>query len=178
ALEPMQGDSFKAACNTFERGEVRARLGLPDPSSWPPAHDVAVVPLPRDEGDTGVIPADEARLRRNLGRPVFRVPRTRAMMWGAAGGALGMVATATLLIAVPGFSVGAALVLWLGLIAVGLILGRRRRRDFCADPACESILAADASTCPGCGGFVAGTIAHPSDRLAAEEALSSKPERP
>ena len=46
-----------------------------------------------------------------------------------------------------------------------------RPRVSCSDPACPGVPGPRDEACPGCGQRIAGTIAHPDDRLAAEEAV-------
>jgi hypothetical protein len=60
---------------------------------------------------------------------------------------------------------GALAAAWLGW-RVG-----RRRPDRCSDSACEAELRPGIAVCPGCGGAIAGTIAHANDRLDADERL-------
>jgi hypothetical protein len=55
--------------------------------------------------------------------------------------------------------------------AAGLVLGSRRRSDFCADSACAAPLDESMAVCPACGGTIAGEIARADDRLEAEERL-------
>lgn len=105
----------------------------------------------------------------NHGKPVFRVRQSRALSYSLLGLVGGMV------VGVP----AAALTHWLGpgilLPAGGLALGWRqgaaKRYDVCSDPACEHALASEAVVCPGCGGTIAGSIRHRSERLDAEEAF-------
>jgi rRNA maturation endonuclease Nob1 len=61
-----------------------------------------------------------------------------------------------------------ALALGLGAgIAIGFGVGRLSRRDRCSH--CITVLPPEATTCPKCGGAVAGRIQHRNQRLDHEE---------
>lgn len=153
------------------------QLGLPAREQWPtaPALDRFTAPFPDDPDD------GPAEVRRdedpgvtglNAGKPVFRVERSMAARLGRTlgmgalmlGGVLGGMKT--------GLDIGPGLVplIALGLGVTGLVLGRFLRESRCSEPRCGATLSPDATTCPRCGGAVVGTIAHPRERLAAEEA--------
>lgn len=131
-----------------------------------------LAPLPEYVlGENAALPEGEAAAPEDLsnhGRPVFRVPQSRAITYSLLGLLGGMV------VGVP----TAALMHWLGpgilLPAGGLALGWKqgatKRYDVCSDPACDHVLAPEAAVCPGCGGTIAGSIRHRNERLDAEEA--------
>lgn len=153
------------------------QLGLPPREQWPAAPPLERFTAPfTDEPDDG--PAEVRRDEDpgitgiNAGKPVFRVERSMAARLGRTlgmgalmlGGVLGGMKT--------GLDIGPGVVplIALGLGVGGLVLGRFLRESRCSEPRCGATLAPDAATCPRCGGTVAGTIAHPRERLAAEEA--------
>jgi hypothetical protein len=150
---------------TPRRNELIDQLHLPDPSVWPvettPVEPPAPFPLEP--------PADLAhpeREKRNWRRPVFRVPEHRGVSVSVFTALFAVVAGTTFRLPPPlfvAFGVIAA--------AVGYLGGRRMRQDVCSDPGCRARISAGAERCEGCGGFIAGRIAHASQRLEAEERL-------
>jgi hypothetical protein len=183
-LETNQAAFFKRACKTLDADNLIERLGLPARESWPPA---ASGPATTESAGTWLTPVvakitsevvepdDDPPTRPNEGRPVFRVPKTRAGRWSGIGLALGAVAAIGVMVAQRRFhapvpTAFAILALPTGAV-LGWIAGRRRRRLICSDPSCKHALA-DQETCPGCGGEICGTIAHENDRLEAEEAVT------
>jgi hypothetical protein len=168
-LEPNQAACFEAACRGLLRPSLLARFDL-SPTAPPvrplaavASTEIAAVPDVVDERE------DEAPAA-NRGRPVFRHGRDLGTTGATAGlGAGGLV----LIIAQAVFAatyVGVAVMVVAGV--VGRVLGGRRRWDECAS--CAATIPADASRCPGCGGYVAGRVDHPDQRLEAEEALGDE----
>ncbi|HLK90683.1 MAG TPA: hypothetical protein VKZ18_12350 [Polyangia bacterium] len=174
-LETNQAAYFRAACKALDRDELRQRLKLPPPGTWP----VVAAPHPQPFDTSGDPPAPEpgaveiaANRGRNAGLPVFRVGHTKQ-------------AATTLLslaLAIPAAIAGAWLSPW---AAVGAFLvtsiavhkfGGGERYDRCSEPDCNQIIPADAAHCPGCGGTVSGRIDNANERLAAREALEEQDE--
>lgn len=171
-LETNQGAWFNKACRWISKEvpDLQARLGLPDPSTWPEAEDVAPMLGPLAHADPTERPAPVRAVKRspNRGRPVFRVLRTRALAYG--GPMLGLMCVVIPFAAVSsGLPVMALVVGGLVVVIAGISIGRRVPYDFCSDPDCKTILVRDATECPGCKGVVVGTIRHPDERLAALE---------
>ena len=108
----------------------------------------------------------------NIGRPVFRVHRTRAVLLGIVGLVIfgGFGIWMAIAFARPLFAPFSAI---LGL-CVGLAFGLTLSHDICSDPECNAILPSDSLTCPDCGGNICGRIRTQDDRLEAEERLESK----
>jgi hypothetical protein len=175
-LETNQASYLRAALRWLERERpaLASELGLPPRPSWPPPDRVATLTRALEdthdelERDEPVAPATPVKAA-NAGRPVFRVwRRSRAdhALLAMPVGALGLLAC-----------VGAAMLheAWiLAVLAVtGVVIGRlgRRRRPRCSEPECQARLTRAATTCPGCGGTVAGDIDRAEQRLAAAEAL-------
>jgi hypothetical protein len=180
-LETNQKAFFKAAIKALDADQLAARLALPDPATWPaPLASAAPRPLTADDDETDsveIAPAEESAQRDfNRGQPVFRVVRTAARRWGEVGFVLGATAGAVAAWAAGGAAPIAIAGAAAGLVA-GTVAGKRQPRDFCSDRACETPLARNDRTCPGCGGDVRGAIAHQDDRLAAEEALEDETDR-
>ena len=63
-----------------------------------------------------------------------------------------------------------ALLVPVGLVSIWL-KNRAKSKGYCSDPACTAALDDMLTTCPGCGGTIAGEIERPGDRLAAEDRL-------
>lgn len=175
-LETNQGAWFGKACKWIakEIPDLQARLGLPDPTTWPDPDELAPLLGPLAHAELVVeTPAPRpAKVRPNRGRPVFRVLRTRALTYGGP-------TTALALLVVPvAAATSTTPLLWIapGLAAVvaSFVIGRRKPHDYCSDPDCKAILARDAKVCPGCEGVVSGTIQHPDERLAALEDLRER----
>ncbi|MCH9684663.1 MAG: hypothetical protein K0V04_24725 [Deltaproteobacteria bacterium] len=104
----------------------------------------------------------------NRGRRVFRVVRRRTVIGVALGLVVGMV--------VFGLgSLGTALAMggFVAAVLGGYVGGRSSRFYECADPDCSHRLSISHTTCPGCGGTVAGEIESAKHRLEAEERLEA-----
>lgn len=153
------------------------QLHLPAREQWPAPAPLEQFTAPftdEPEDDGGEVRRDEdpGIVGINAGKPVFRVQRSMAARLGRTlgmgalmlGGVLGGMKT--------GLDIGPGVVplIALGLGVTGLVLGRFLRESRCSEPRCGAPLAEDAKTCARCGGTVAGTIGHPRERLAAEEA--------
>jgi hypothetical protein len=142
--------------------ELARDLGVPDREHWPSPRALEELLGPLDER-----PSTARAPKRNRGRRVFRVVRTRAtqyaMLFGSAAATIGGVAAR----ADPAAVLGSAL---LGTV-LGAGVGQRRRNDACSDPACEGQLLDGQPTCPRCGGIVSGKIRRAEDRLAALEEI-------
>lgn len=164
------------------------RLGIPPRASWPepPALSMLTAPLPDDgpamsqeqrrDEDKGVVGM-------NAGKPVFRVERSKALRLAKLLGLpvllLGMLFGRAQL-AGGGGGMGIEIEMWKasllagGLALVGLVIGRMLPDARCSEPRCGESLTADQTTCPRCGGHIAGVIHHPRERLAAEDALARR----
>ncbi|MDC0715809.1 hypothetical protein [Nannocystis bainbridge] len=173
-LETNQASYFRAALRWLERERpaLASELGLPPRERWPPPDSVAT--LTRALGDTH----DELEQEEppalpdkpsNAGRPVFRVwrrSRTDLAALAVPMGLVGLLACIGVALIHPGWIVAVIVVM----ILVVRLLGRRRR-PCCSEPECRALLTREATTCPGCGGAIAGDIDHAEQRLAAAEAL-------
>ncbi|MBA3546333.1 MAG: hypothetical protein H0T76_07620, partial [Nannocystis sp.] len=69
-----------------------------------------------------------------------------------------------------GVGMSSIAVIAVGLGLGGLGIGRLFRDRRCSEPKCGGPLRPDVRVCPRCQGEVVGTIKHPRERLAAEEA--------
>lgn len=191
ALQSNQGAFLRRAVEHAQGLEppVAGALGIGPREAWPPAPDLAALtgPLADDddgddaqEGDAPPPEDDRGIVGANAGKPVFRVERragarvarTLAMAAMMLGGlatrpqmgealTMGQVAIAAVILGVVGFAVGSLF-----------------RETRCSEPKCGAPLKPAMTACPRCGGEIRGTIRHPRERLAAEEALRvGEPER-
>jgi hypothetical protein len=157
------------------------RLAIPDRTTWPdaPALSQLTAPLPDDD------PAMSQEQRRdeergvvgmNADKPVFRVERSKALRMAKLLGLpvllLGMLfGRAQMGIEIEMWkAMSAAAVLGL----LGLAIGRLLPDARCSEPRCGETLSPEHTTCPRCGGRIAGVIHHPRERLAAEDALGRR----
>lgn len=173
SLRPTQAEAvamWRAVLEDHE-DELRQRLGLNDGANDSPAPDRPSAPRPV----AVAAEFDEAVLTKpNHGQRVFRVAETR--MRGRAGlGVMACVAGgASAILALP--SIGLRVVIGFAAVVAGLAFGTSpfatHRLYRCAT--CESFLEATAAVCPGCGGTIAGDIAHRGDRLDAEDRLEAE----
>jgi hypothetical protein len=185
AMSPNSAAFVRASLASLasEVAGLGARLRVPEPHDWPPGPDLDALREPFE------IPAEELAQERaarrdtdrgardlNRGKPVFRVQRTMAtrlfrvglMSVFLLGGLAGSSAA--------GCALDSALTMPLavGLGVVGLVIGRFIPDARCSEPKCQTSLSKDARVCPTCGGEIVGTITHPRERLAAEEALGTR----
>jgi hypothetical protein len=183
SLPPNQAAFFRAALRELDdrRAATLDALGIPPAEQWPPAPDLSVLTAPFEEEaeDAPETPRGEDRgvVGLNAGKPVFRVE-------GTMSGRLAKVALmATLMLggmvvgSMKGLDVSTPH-LWLvgiGLALFGLVAGRLFEDVRCSEPRCGAPLTRSMTTCPRCGGTVAGPIKHARERLAAEEALRRDP---
>ena len=158
--------------------DVRRRLGVPDLDDWPdpPSMRTLIPPIADDGGDEveeEVKGLDKGVVDKNKGKPVFRVERSAALRIAK------LLAMPVLLgggLVARGFQ-GVELPMWqvmlvaAGLALFGLLVGWMLKDSRCSEPKCGAPLTPEMTTCPRCGGEVAGVINHPRERLAAEEAL-------
>jgi hypothetical protein len=170
-LEANQAGSFNAACAALDRDTLIDRLGLPPRERWPQV--IAPSPQPFDTRNDPPLPdlgaqAAAARQVRLQDFPIFRVRHRATVRWAAFGMPIGIVAAIVVGRLTMDWS---AVYLLLAAPLAGALLGRRRTHDRCSEPECTWVIPDDATTCPGCGGSVAGRIKHPNQRLAAREDL-------
>jgi len=178
ALQANQAAFFRHAFAAIERMDppISVQLGVPAKENWPPAPSLAQLTAPLTEPETS---EPEARLdedrgvaNMNRGLPVFMVDRSmaprlgRVLFMGALmlGGVLSRISPGS------GAGMGSVAVIAFGLGLAGLGIGRMFRDRRCSEPKCGAPLSPTTLACPRCGGNVVGTIKHPKERLAAEEA--------
>lgn len=147
--------------------ELRGRLRLPARDLWPAPREIDVELVSDDAIDDALRSARVAERVRlpNVGQIVFRARPRRTLGGMALGAVVGVIGG----LLVP---VGGAFVFAAGLVA-GLVMGRWSRDSRCSEPECNRWLRASDTTCPGCGGRIAGEIAHRDERLAAVERLET-----
>lgn len=182
-LQPNPSAFFRAALERLDGASppVVERLGLPAKTTWPPplSEEVLTAPLADDDDDAEVEEEDPDRhaekgvVGMNVGKPVFRVQRSKAARLGKMLAlpvvTMGMLAARMQVgVDIPLWEFGAAAAV---LGAMGLGIGRFLPDSRCSEPKCGAELSADANVCPRCGGEVSGVIAHPRERLAAEDEL-------
>jgi hypothetical protein len=166
SLRPSQAQDVAAWRDVLDdhEAELVAALELPDGEA---ADSTPTRPAsPREVAVRGAY-AEGDLVRGNLGRPVFRVPETRAVAFGF----LGVVAGLTTAV-VGAFALGPGLYLVAPAVAgpvLGWWHGRGRRLYRCAT--CMAFITGDATECRSCGGKVAGEIRNRLERLDREEEL-------
>ena len=105
-------------------------------------------------------------------RMVFRV-RPRVERRFLVGSIMGLLAGAILAFGFSGTSTaGLAAVIAAGTLLGAItnaLLSARAMPGICSDPECATPLSAELRACPGCGCAVMGDIAHPRERLDAEQ---------
>ena len=179
-LQPNQAGFFKAALERLRERQppIAEALDLPPRQQWGEGPSLSMLTAAFDDEGEGPEATEETRrdqdrgvLGINEGKPVFRVERSKAWrlakMLALPVVLLGLLAGRMQMgIEVEMWKIGAAAAA-LGLLglAVGRLLPDRR----CSEPRCGTPLSSETTTCPRCGGTVAGVIAHPKERLAAEE---------
>ena len=178
-LQTNQAAFFRHAYAAIERMDppVATQLGVPAREQWPAAPTLAALTAPfADE-----VEAAEPEVRRdedrgvagmNAGKPVFLVDRSMAPRLGRVlfMGALMLGGVLSRMSPDQGVGLSNVAVIAAGLGLGGLGIGRMFRDRRCSEPKCGGPLGASDRTCPRCGGTVVGTIKHPRERLAAEEA--------
>lgn len=181
SLQANQAAFLRHAFTAIERMDppIATQWKIPPREHWPapPALAARTAPLPGEPDDD----APEARRDEdpgvaglNRGKPVFMIDRSMAPRLGRVlfmgVSSVGMLASGMS----PNRSgVGMGLIagLAVGLGLLGLAIGRLLRDRRCSEPKCGAPLKQGTKICPRCSGTIAGTIAHPRERLAAEEAL-------
>lgn len=178
-LQANQAAYLRHGYVALERLEppIQQQLALPAREHWPSPPPLSEFTAPfDDEPDEG---APEVRRDEdpgvaglNLGKPVFRVERSMAARLGRAFGMGALMLGGVLAGMKTGLDIdrGVIALIALSLGLGGLLVGRFLRESRCSEPRCGVPLRADQTRCPRCGGDVVGTIRHPRERLAAEEA--------
>jgi len=175
-LSATQSSLFREARRTLADDlGLPDELGVPAREEWPEPSEAEPVPFPDDDEEDSSSDEDAPIHRKiepqNEGQPVFRV-RTTNRGLGAMGGTVVSVVPALLL-----FDTTPTRLLAVGIAAgIGIVVAEARGRDLCSDTSCATVLPEDASTCPECGGTIAGRLDDPKDRLAAQEALENDQE--
>jgi hypothetical protein len=177
AMEPAAGSASASA------SALHDRIGVPARATWAEPPSLSLLAGPLDASLLADDPAASQEIRRdeekgvvgmNAGKPVFRVERSKALRLAKLLGLpvllLGMLFGRA--------QMGIEIEMWKAALAagalalVGLAIGRMLPDARCSEPRCGESLPPDATTCPRCGGRIAGVIHHPRERLAAEDALS------
>ena len=116
--------------------------------------------------------------RPNAKRATFRIIGTAAATWCGLGLASAVGLFCATAFVMSRFLSGPPLKDFPAFVAMliappilGFLLGRRQRRDFCSDPACNGRLPQAVATCPGCAGTIAATLKSRNERLDAEDRL-------
>jgi len=180
SLQANQAAFFRHAYAAIERMDpaLAVQLRVPPREHWPdpPALAALTAPLPGEADDDAPEARrdeDQGAAGMNVGKPVFMIDRSMAPRLGRVlfMGVLMLGGVASRMSPNQGLGMGMIAAAAIGLGLLGLTIGRLLRDRRCSEPKCGASLAPDARTCPRCGGTIAGTIAHPRERLAAEEAL-------
>jgi hypothetical protein len=178
-LQTNQAAFFRHAYAAIERMDppIATQLGVPAREQWPAAPALAALtaPFPDDEDTTEPeARRDEDRgvLGMNVGKPVFIVDRSMAPRLGRVlfMGCLMLGGVASRMSQGDGVGMSSIAVIAVGLGLGGLGVGRLFRDRRCSEPKCGAPLRLEDRVCPRCQGEVVGTIKHPRERLAAEEA--------
>jgi len=178
-LQTNQAAFFRHAYAAIERMDppIATQLGVPAREQWPAPPSLAALtaPLPGDDDDAAPeTRRDEDRgvLGMNAGRPVFLVDRSMAPRLGRVlfMGCLMLGGVVSRMSQGEGVGMSSVAVIAVGLGLGGLGIGRLFRDRRCSEPKCGGPLRPDDRVCPRCQGQVVGVIAHPRERLAAEEA--------
>jgi hypothetical protein len=174
-LEPNQAAYFRSAARRLagRRDELLRRLVIPARERWPAppllADLLRPIPAPPEAPEPPPLRSEPEPREANAGLDVYRV---RAAHTGF-GALIGFLAGSPVAVIA-----GGRLASWpamLGILAMGLLLGRlvgrSFRADYCSDPACGWRIGRNAQRCPGCGGTIAGETDRPEDRFEREERL-------
>ncbi len=154
-LAPPQRDEVAAWMRQLDRATVRAALGIAadaEGAARPPIERLAEA-----AGEPGSTRGGDGRAN------AFRYRSHRGGIGLVAGTMLGVGVTVMVATRVPLFVLAGA---------SGHVVGRRIRVYRCT--ACVAIVPENAATCPKCGAALRGDIAHPSDRLDAEDGLDDR----
>lgn len=178
-LQTNQAAFFRHAFAAIERMDppIGAQLGVPAREQWPAPPSLAALTAPYPiEGEQAEPETrrDEDRgvLGMNVGKPVFIVDRSMAPRLGRVlfMGCLMLGGVASRMSQGDGVGMGSIAVIAVGLGLGGLGIGRLFRDRRCSEPKCGAPLRPEDRVCARCQGEVVGTIKHPRERLAAEEA--------
>lgn len=178
-LQTNQAAFFRHAFAAIERMDppIATQLGVPAREQWPTPPSLAALTAPYPVDEAQAEPEtrrDEDRgvLGMNVGKPVFIVDRSMAPRLGRVlfMGCLMLGGVASRMSQGDGVGMGSIAVIAVGLGLGGLGIGRMFRDRRCSEPKCGAPLRPEDRVCPRCQGEVVGTIKHPRERLAAEEA--------
>lgn len=178
-LQTNQAAFFRHAYAAIERMDppIATQLGVPAREQWPAPPSLAALTAAMPGDDDPTEPEtrrdeDHGVLGMNAGKPVFMVDRSMAPRLGRVlfMGCLMLGGVASRMSQGDGVGMGSIAVIAVGLGLGGLGIGRLFRDRRCSEPKCGGPLGPDVRVCPRCQGEVVGTIKHPRERLAAEEA--------
>jgi hypothetical protein len=187
-LQTNQAAFFRHAYAAIERMDppIATQLGVPAREQWPAPPSLAALTLAIPGDDDPAEPEtrrdeDHGVLGMNVGKPVFMVDRSMAPRLGRVlfMGCLMLGGVASRMSQGDGVGMSSIAVIAVGLGLGGLGIGRLFRDRRCSEPKCGGPLRPELRVCPRCQGEVVGTIKHPRERLAAEEAyLRALPSAP
>ncbi len=172
-LSREQQESFReqsAELRQQDGDALASRLGLPAARYWPAPVDVGAVlkPLPAPKENEAAL--DRGIVGQNRGKPVFRVERRMGLRMFKIG--LGASFAAGMLLRLDSTThvdpSAMAVCTFAGVVGL-TVLGALFKESRCSDGKCDAKLKADERMCPRCAGEIVGVIAHPKERLAAEE---------
>ncbi len=178
-LQTNQAAFFRHAYAAIERMDppIATQLGVPAREQWPAPPSLAALTLAIPGDDDPAEPEtrrdeDHGVLGMNVGKPVFMVDRSMAPRLGRVlfMGCLMLGGVASRMSQGDGVGMSSIAVIAVGLGLGGLGIGRLFRDRRCSEPKCGGPLRPELRVCPRCQGDVVGTIKHPRERLAAEEA--------
>ncbi|HEY0134906.1 MAG TPA: hypothetical protein VGB85_12520 [Nannocystis sp.] len=177
-LQANQAAFFRHAFAAIERMDppIAVQLGVPARDHWPTPPSLAelTAPLPDAGSSEPETRLDEDRgvAGMNRGKPVFMVDRSMAPRLGRVlfMGALMLGGVLSRMSPGSGGGMSNIAVIAAGLGLAGLGIGRLFRDRRCSEPKCGAPLRPALLVCPRCSGNIVGTIGHPKERLAAEEA--------
>ncbi len=184
-LQTNQAAFFRHSYAALERLDppLAGQMGVPPREQWPPPPNLAALTKPfADDDDDAVaetrLDEDRGVTGLNVGKPVFMVDRSMAPRLGRVlfmstvmlGGVASRMSPGDTGGDTGGIGMGTIAIAAVGLGLLGLAIGRLLRDRRCSEPKCGGPLTPDTRVCPRCSGDVVGTIHHPRERLAAEEA--------